>query len=54
MKKMYVTITGMDYYYGLTPFSVGKKLKCIKEKNNPFDSEAIRVNKKIDEYVYFT
>ena len=46
MKKMYVTITGMNHYYGLTPFSVGKKLKCVKDKKNPFDSEAIRVELK--------
>lgn len=46
MKKMYVTITGMNHYFGLTPFSIGKKLKCVKDKKNPFDSEAIRVELK--------
>ena len=24
MKKVYVTITGMKYYYGFNPFSIGK------------------------------
>lgn len=43
MKEKYVTITGMNHYYGLRPFSIGKKLKCIKEKNNVYDSEAIKV-----------
>ncbi len=43
MKEKYVTITGMRYYYGLAPFKVGKKLKCVKENNNPYDSEAIKV-----------
>lgn len=43
MKEKYITITGMNHYYGLQPFSVGKRLKCIKEKNNPFDDEAIKV-----------
>lgn len=43
MKEKYITITGMKHYYGLRPFSVGKKLKCVKEKNNPYDSEAIKV-----------
>lgn len=43
MKKKYVTITGMKHYYGLQPFSIGKKLKCVKEPNNPFDDEAIKV-----------
>lgn len=43
MKEKYVTITGMNHYYGVQPFAVGKKLKCIKEPDNPFDSEAIKV-----------
>lgn len=43
MKKVYVTITGMKYYYGFNPFSIGKKLTCKKEHNNPYDSEAIKV-----------
>lgn len=43
MKEKYITITGMNHYYGLRPFSVGKKIKCIKDKNNPYDSEAIKV-----------
>ncbi len=43
MKKLYVTITGFNYYYGLAPFKIGKKLVCKKEKSNPYDSEAIKV-----------
>lgn len=43
VKEKYVTITGMNHYYGLQPFKVGKKLKCIKEPDNPYDSEAIKV-----------
>ncbi len=43
MKEQYVTITGMNHYYGLQPFKVGKKLKCIKEPSNSYDSEAIKV-----------
>lgn len=43
MKKLYVTITGFNYYYGLAPFKIGKKLICKKEKSNPYDSEAIKV-----------
>lgn len=43
MKEKYVTITGMNHYYGLAPFKVGKKLKCVKEPDNPYDSEAIKV-----------
>ena len=43
MKEKYITITGMNHYYGIRPFSVGKRVKCIKEKNNPYDDEAIKV-----------
>lgn len=43
MKEKYITITGMNHYYGLKPFSVGKRVKCMKEKNNPYDDEAIKV-----------
>lgn len=43
MKEKYVTITGMNYYYGLLPFKIGKQFKCIKEPSNSYDSEAIKV-----------
>lgn len=43
MKEMYVTITGFKYYYGAAPFKIGKKVKCVKEPSNPYDSEAIKV-----------
>lgn len=46
MKDLYVTITAIRYYYGVTPFKIGKKLKCIKENNNVYDSEAIKVVQK--------
>lgn len=42
MKEYFITITGMGHYYGLTPFKVGKKIKCVKEPENVYDSEAIR------------
>lgn len=38
-----MTITGTNHYYGMKPFSVGKKVKCFKEPENAFDSEAIKV-----------
>ena len=43
MKEKYVTITGFKHYYGAAPFKIGKKVKCVKEPNNPYDSEAIKV-----------
>ncbi|MBE5952609.1 MAG: hypothetical protein E7257_00445 [Lachnospiraceae bacterium] len=46
MKDYYITVTGMNHYYGLAPFSVGKVLKCYKEPSNPYDNEAIVVKLK--------
>lgn len=40
---MFVTITGFKFYYGLKPFEIGRKFECIKEVDNPYDKEAIRV-----------
>lgn len=37
MKEKYVTITGMNHYYGLTPFKIGKKFKCKKDKHTGCD-----------------
>lgn len=46
MKEKYITITGMNHYYGLLPFKVGKKFTCKKDKCNPYDADAIKVIKK--------
>ena len=46
MKELYVTITGFKHYYGQTPFQVGRKIKCVKEPDNPYDTEAIRATMK--------
>ena len=43
MKELYVTITGSKHYYGLAPFKVGQKIKCVKEPDNPYDAKAIAV-----------
>lgn len=32
MKDRFITITGMKHYYGLTPFKVGKKVRCESEQ----------------------
>ena len=42
MMKCYVTITGLNHYYGTAPFQVGQKLQLIKEPTNAYDREAIR------------
>ena len=46
IKNLYITITGTNHYYGMTPFKLGKKLTYKKEKSNPYDSEAIKVTMK--------
>lgn len=43
MDEKFVTITATDYYLGLKPFKIGRKVRLVKEKENDYDSEAIRV-----------
>ena len=53
MKERYITLVGMDHYYGMKPFSVGKRVRCVKERDNEFDSEAIKaVMKEIGTVAY--
>ena len=42
-KKTYFTLTGTKYYYGKDFLKPGMKLKLIKEPDNKYDTEAIRV-----------
>lgn len=37
----FVTITGIDHYYGKKPFEIGRIVKLIKDKSNEYDKEAI-------------
>ncbi len=46
MKNTYFTITGMDHYYGCDFLEKGMKVKLIKEPDNEYDKEAIRVEVK--------
>ena len=41
--KIYFTLTGTDYYHGKGYLKNGMRIKLIKEPDNPYDSEAIRV-----------
>ncbi len=43
MKKVYITLTGTKFYYGHDFLKPGMKVKLIKEPENQYDSEAIRV-----------
>ncbi len=46
MREIYFTITGTNYYYGKDVLEKGMKVKLIKEPDNEYDSEAIRVELK--------
>lgn len=43
MENIYITITGLNYYFGLKPFKVNRIVKLVKEPDNEHDDEAIRV-----------
>lgn len=43
MSRLYFTIAGTDHFYGKKYFEPEMKVKLIKEPENEFDSEAIRV-----------
>ncbi len=40
----YVTITGINHYYGKKPFEIGRMIKLVKEPENEYDKEAISAN----------
>lgn len=42
-KDIFVTITGTNFCYGMKPFEISRVVKLIKEPQNAFDSDAIRV-----------
>ena len=43
MKKVYITITGLDHYSGAEFLEPGARVKLIKDPENKYDHEAIRV-----------
>ena len=46
MKDMMFTLTGTRYYYGKDFLKEGMKVKLIKEPENEYDKEAIRIEYK--------
>lgn len=42
-QEYYFTITCVKHYQGIKPFKIGKILKLIKEPENNYDQEAIKV-----------
>lgn len=43
MREIYFTITGMKHYHGSDFLKKGMNVKLIKELDNEYDKEAIRV-----------
>jgi hypothetical protein len=43
MENYFITITGLNHYYDKKPFEIARILKIVKEPDNKFDNEAIRV-----------
>lgn len=43
MAEKYVSIVGFKNYFDKRPFAIGTKLLCVKEPDNVYDSEAIKV-----------
>ena len=43
MKKIYFTIAGTKHHYGKEFFEPGMEVKIVKEPDNEFDCEAIKV-----------
>ncbi len=46
MGKVYITIAGTDHYHGSDFFKEGMSVTLIKEPDNEYDKEAIRVELK--------
>ena len=42
-EEMYITLVGMSRFFGIKPFKQGSIIKLIKEKDNIYDDESIRV-----------
>ena len=42
-QELYITITGFNHYYGKKLFKIGKHLLCVKEPDNEYDEDAIKV-----------
>ena len=43
MKNIFITITGQNHYLGLKPYKVGRIVKIVKDVDNQYDEDAIRV-----------
>lgn len=46
MAKTFITLTGTKHYYGQEFLKAGMKVQLIKEPENEFDKEAVRIEYK--------
>ncbi len=42
MENYFVTITGLNYYYGKKPFEIGRIIRLSKDYHNEHDQDAIK------------
>jgi predicted transport protein len=42
MDKIFITITGTEFYYEMEPFELGEIIRLVKEPDNSYDLEAIK------------
>lgn len=42
-KDLYFTVNGVNIFNGIKPFKIGSLIKLVKEPENSYDAEAIRV-----------
>lgn len=52
MKKMYFTLTGTNHYHGQEFLKKGMALQLVKEPDNAYDKEAIKMRSKIEANEY--
>ena len=43
MKNVFITITGQNHYLGMKPYKIGRIVKIVKDVDNEYDEDAIRV-----------
>ena len=43
MNNVFITITGQNHYLGSKPYKVGRIVKLVKDIDNSYDEDAIRV-----------
>ena len=42
-EELFITITGLAHYYGMTPVEIGRWVSVVKEPENAYDQDAIVV-----------